>query len=90
MQSRLQLFTAQSGRLSARVVFADNSVRHLHSTVKPETEADLFGHLTLHGDIIVFAGIGLGYHLGKSLASLSASSTCIVIDFYDELLDNAR
>ena len=65
MQNSLQIFTASSGKPSARILIDDNTTRHLHSTVTPEAEADYFDDLTFWGTIIVFTGIGLGYHLKK-------------------------
>lgn len=88
-QSALQLFTASSGKLSAKVATA-NGVRHLHSTVKPEAEADLYNSLEWYGDIIVFAGIGLGYHLNKAILTLPPSALCVVLDFYEECIHHAR
>jgi len=82
MQASLQLFTASSGKLSAKVVFDNNSVRHLHSTVNPEAEADLYQDIHWYGNLIVFAGIGLGWHVKRMLSKLPAHVSCIVIDYF--------
>jgi len=90
MQASLQLFTASSGKLSARVAFENKTVRHLHSTVMPEAEADLYDTLQWYGDLIVLAGVGLGWHLRKALVRLPAHSSCIVIDYFEECAKHAR
>jgi spore maturation protein CgeB len=90
MQPRLQLFTAQSGILSAKVVLPDNTTRHIHSTVKPEAEADLYEELKFFGDLVIFAGTGLGYHIAKKIASLPPDAACIVVDFFPDFVKRAR
>ena len=86
MKSTLQLFTAKSGFQSARILMADNSLRHLHSTVKPEAEAEFYTSLSFWGDVIVFAGIGLGYHINKKIFEIPSSSQIIVIEYYETLV----
>lgn len=88
MQDSLQIFTASSGKPSARILLNDDTTRHLHSTVKPESEADYFKDLKFWGNIIVFAGIGLGYHLGKKIKDIPSSALLILIDYYDKLIDH--
>lgn len=88
MQDSLQIFTASSGKLSARVLLDNDTTRHIHSTVKPEAEADYFEDLTFWGNVIVFKGIGLGYHLGGKIKNVPPSALLIVIDYYDKLIDN--
>jgi spore maturation protein CgeB len=90
MQAALQLFTASSGKLSAKVTFDNNTVRHLHSTVMPEVEAYLYENMQWYGDLIVFAGIGLGWHISRILAKLPAHAACIVIDYFEECITHSR
>lgn len=88
MQDSLQIFTASSGKPSARILLNDDTTRHLHSTVKPEKEADFFEKLTFWGNIIVFTGVGLGYHLKKKIQEIPSSALLIVIDYYDKLIEH--
>ncbi len=88
MQDSLQIFNASSGNPSARIILPDETVRHLHSTVKPEAEADYFTDISLWGDILIFTGIGLGYHLGDTIRKIPPSATLIIIDYYEELLNH--
>jgi spore maturation protein CgeB len=90
MQASLQLFTASSGKLSAKVAFENNTVRHLHSTVQPEAEADLYETVRWYGDLIVFAGIGLGWHVCRALKTLPPHARCIIIDYFEECIKHAR
>ena len=90
MQSRLQLFRSRSGELSAKAVFDDKSFRHLHSLVEPEAEANLYDGLEWFGGLVVFAGIGLGYHVARLLGSLPDRTRCVVIDYYPECVTRAR
>jgi spore maturation protein CgeB len=89
MQASLQLFTASSGNLSAKVAFGNNIVRHLHSTVKPEEEANLYSSLQWYGDLIVFAGIGLGWHIKNVLPKVPPHARCVVIDYFDDCIRHA-
>ena len=88
MQDSLQIFTASSGKPSARVLLDDESTRHIHSTVKPEAEADYFKDLNFWGNIIVFAGVGLGYHLEKKTQDIPPSALLVLIDYYDKLIEH--
>ena len=88
MQDSIQIFTASSGKPSARILLSDDTTRHLHSTVKPEAEADYFKDFNFWGNIIVFAGIGLGYHLEKKIKDIPPSALLIVIDYYDKLIEH--
>jgi spore maturation protein CgeB len=90
MQASLQLFTASSGQPSAKVAFENNIVRHLHSTVRPEAEADLYKNVKWYGDLIVFAGIGLGWHVREILKKLPPHARCIVIDYFGECVNHAE
>jgi spore maturation protein CgeB len=89
MAPTIELFSAQSGALSARARFDDQSVRHIHSTVAPEQEHTFFQSLQFFGDIIVLAGTGLGYHLYTHLTKISPTSTIVALEFYPQLLDHA-
>ncbi len=86
----LQLFTATNGSTSARVSFENEVVRHLHSTVDPDAEADLFQNIEFFGDIIVFTGIGLGWHLRNALPRLPEKALCIVVDFFPECISYCK
>lgn len=88
MQDTLQIFTASSGKPSARIIFDDETVRHLHSTVKPEAEANYYEDVSFWGNIIIFTGVGLGYHLSEKIKEIPSSTMLIVIDYYDELLNH--
>jgi spore maturation protein CgeB len=89
MAPTIELFSAQSGALSARARFDDQSVRHLHSTVAPEQEHTFFQSLQFFGDIIVLAGTGLGYHLQTLLAKIPPTTAIVALEFYPQLLDHA-
>jgi spore maturation protein CgeB len=89
MHPSLQLFTASSGKLSAKVAFGNNVVRHLHSTVRPEAEAELNETVSWYGDLIVFAGIGLGWHVRNALSGMPAHARCVVIDHFEECIRHA-
>ncbi len=56
----------------------------------PEAESVLYGDLEFFGDLVVFAGIGLGHHVAEKLSVLPPSVRCIVLDFYPECIENAR
>ena len=88
MQESLQLFTATSGKLSARVLVDNETTRHLHSTVKPEAEADFFKDTALWGNINIFAGVGLGYHLQKISTAIPPSTQLIILDYYDKCVEH--
>jgi len=86
MGTTLQLFTASSGKLSARVLFDNGITRHLHSTVNPDAEAALYDSLEWYGTVVVFLGVGFGYHLSHAIKKLPIAAVCIVVDYYDECL----
>ncbi|MBD3419869.1 MAG: glycosyltransferase [Chitinivibrionales bacterium] len=86
MTREIEFFVASSGTVSARVYSDEDKVKHLHSTVRPEDESRYFEDMTLWGDIIVFAGIGLGHHIKKALSQLSSHSRIIVIDIFEECI----
>ncbi|MBD3347321.1 MAG: glycosyltransferase [Chitinivibrionales bacterium] len=90
MQENLELFTAQSGQLSAKVKTDETSYRHLHSLVKPEDEHVHFGDIEFWGDIIIFAGIGLGYHITDKIDRLPSSTKIIIIDYYETCIEHCR
>ena len=85
MQNTVELFTAQNGMMSARVVLPNKTIRHIHSVVDPSIESKFFDRLEFWGEVIVFAGIGLGYHLTKKIKAIPSSSTLVVIEYFDEL-----
>jgi spore maturation protein CgeB len=90
MQNALQLFTAQNGMMSARIVLPDTTTRHIHSVVDPSIESKFFKKFEFWGDLIVFTGIGLGYHITKKIKEIPSSSSLIVIDYFDELIALAK
>ncbi len=90
MQDTVQLFTAQNGRLSAKAILPDGTFRHLHSLVDPAIEGEYYKELEYWGDIIVLAGLGLGYHLAPSVRNLPGNALVVAIDYHDELADFCR
>jgi len=90
MRDSLQIFTAQNGQLSAKVLFANDTARHLHSLVDPSVETGLYDGLSFWGDIIVFVGLGLGYHIAGKIFSIPKRCAIIAIDYYDELLQHCQ
>jgi spore maturation protein CgeB len=89
MQDTLHLFTASSGKQSARVIVPDDSTRHLHSTVKPEEEAKYFDDLACWGNVIIFTGFGLGYHVTNTIDRISPDTLIILVEYYDRLIETA-
>lgn len=81
---KLNLFTAQSGYVSAKLVRDDGHAIHLHSIVKPEDESVYFNQLPIWGEKIVLLGVGLGYHL-RDLKSFFKE--ILLIDYYQECID---
>jgi spore maturation protein CgeB len=63
----------------------DKTIRHIHSVVDPSIESKFFDRLEFWGEVIVFAGIGLGYHITKKIKAIPSSSTLVVIEYFDEL-----
>lgn len=87
---QLHIFTAQSGAPSAKVMLDETTTRHLHSLVDPAAESSYFDGAPLWGDVVVLAGIGLGYHLGDTLRELPAHTRLLVLDYYKECIDHCR
>jgi spore maturation protein CgeB len=87
---KIQFFEALSKKLSAKVLMDDGSIRHIHSTVKPEDEYLFYKNLNLYGNIVIFAGIGLGYHIEEKIKNISDSAICIVIDFFKEFIEHFK
>jgi spore maturation protein CgeB len=85
----LELFLAQSGKLSARLN-RSLGYHYLHSSVKPEDEAVYYGGMELWGDLIVFLGIGLGYHIAPFLKNLPAGARILVVDYYPQFVDHCQ
>ena len=84
--STLQLFKAQSGMVSAKIVREDGTLLHLHSLVKPEEEGKYFEEISLWGDRIIFLGTGLGYHILPILKKIPRNTELLFVEYYDELL----
>ena len=87
--SELQLFIARSGLLSARIN-RNGRLLHLHSAIKPESEADHFSGIEFWGDLIVFLGIGLGYHIAPYLKDIPARAKILLVDYYPRCIDHCR
>jgi spore maturation protein CgeB len=85
----LELFVARSGLLSARIN-RNGRLVHLHSAVKPESEADHFSGMEFWGDLIVFLGAGLGYHIAPYLNSIPAGAKILLIDYYPRCIEHCR
>jgi spore maturation protein CgeB len=90
MQDTVQLFTAQNGQLSAKAVFPDSIVRHIHSLVDPAAEGKYYERLDFWGDVIVLAATGLGYHLMPRLHAVPENTVIVAFDFYEALIDHCR
>jgi spore maturation protein CgeB len=88
-QGELELFIARSGLLSARINRKDRLL-HLHSAVRPESEADHFSGMEFWGDLIVFLGTGLGYHIAPHLKALPARAKILLVDYYPRCIDHCR
>jgi len=86
---RIEIFAASSGHPSAKAFLPDGRIHHLHSLVAPERESECFSDLEAWGDVIVFCGFGLGYHMTSALARLPASSTIVLAEFHEELASRA-
>ncbi|MCU0609930.1 MAG: hypothetical protein MUF22_09215, partial [Chitinispirillaceae bacterium] len=76
-----EFFTALSGQVSARVM-RPNGPFHFHSAIKPENEADYFNDYKFWGDLIVFLGIGMGYHVKPFLKNIPAGAKILLVDYY--------
>jgi spore maturation protein CgeB len=85
----LELFVAHSGLLSARVN-RGGTLLHLHSAVKPESEADHFSGMEFWGDLIVFLGTGLGYHIAPYIASIPAGAKVLLVDYYPRCIEHCH
>jgi spore maturation protein CgeB len=90
MQPTLQLFTAQNGMLSAKALFPNGTSRHIHSLVDPAVESGFYENLNFWGDLIIFEGIGLGYHVVPKISTIPKQVKIIVIEYFDELIENCR
>lgn len=89
MEQSLQIFTASSGYPSAKILFEDESVRHIHSTVSPEKESDFFKDINFWGDTILFVGFGAGYHILDKVETIPTNTKIVVIDFFEEFTINS-
>ena len=82
---QLQLFTAQSGFTSAKLISKDDQILHLHSIVQPENESNYFNSISIWGDKVLLLGTGLGYHLGN--LRMMHDKEILIIDYYQECVD---
>ncbi len=85
----LELFTAASGALSARL-HRGGGLLHLHSSVNPEAEATYYEPLTMWADLVVLLGCGLGYHVDPFLDGLGADAEILLVDFYAPCVERVR
>ncbi len=81
------LFTAQSGEMSARLEDEDGCTIHLHSLVDPKLESRYFKDLSIWGDRIILLGTGLGYHVSQLRKRIPAERKIIVIEYYPQLAE---
>ena len=89
LDGELELFVARSGLLSARIN-RNGRLLHLHSAIKPESEADHFSGMEFWGDLIVFLGTGLGYHIAPYLDGIPAGVKILLIDYYPRCIEHCR
>jgi len=80
-----QIFTAQSGVPSVRLDNDDGTFLHLHSLVNPEQEADYYPEQLHWGEVLVFAGTGLGYHMQTILEHADNQKVIVLLEYYPEL-----
>jgi spore maturation protein CgeB len=89
LSEKLELFVAKSGTLSARIN-RNGSMLHLHSSVKPEDEAKYFDRIDFWGDLIVFLGTGLGYHVRPYLNAIPPNARILLVDYYPRCVEHCR
>ncbi|MBN1127489.1 MAG: hypothetical protein JXA71_00780, partial [Chitinispirillaceae bacterium] len=87
--AELELFIARSGVLSARIN-RKGALFHLHSAVDPEKEADHFAGTEFWGDLVIFLGTGLGYHLAPSLATLPPDTKILLVDYFPRCIEHCK
>lgn len=85
-EPHLSLFSARSGYLTAKLDYDDGTMYHIHSLVKPEAEGRFFTNLEFWGDLIVFLGTGLGYHIASNVGKIPFGSSIVLVDYYPELV----
>jgi len=86
----LELFTAASGTLSARLLRENGDVVHLHSAVNPEAEAAYLGALPIWADLVVLLGCGLGYHADALLRELGPGRELLLVDRHAVCIEQCR
>jgi spore maturation protein CgeB len=87
MQDAVQLFTAQNGLISAKATLPDKTTRHIHSLVDPSIEGAFYENIDFWGDIIVLAGVGLGYHISPCIHNIRSDALIIAIDYNEACID---
>ncbi|MBN2036285.1 MAG: glycosyltransferase [Chitinispirillaceae bacterium] len=85
----LELFIARSGMLSARLN-RNGSLLHLHSSQAPEDESNHFNGLAFWGDLIVFLGTGLGYHVAPFVNDIPSGKRILIADYYPRCVEHCR
>jgi hypothetical protein len=58
--------------------------------VDPARERVFYENMGFWGDVIVFTGIGLGYHIARKTGSIPTQAILIVIDYYEKLIEHCR
>lgn len=90
MKPTLQIFESTTGTPSLKVVFPDESVRHIHSTVAPEQEYKYFQDIAFNKKNIILLGFGAGYHIIDKIGNINNDTNIILIDYFEELTENAK
>lgn len=86
---KLELFVAKSGMLSARIN-RKGTLFHIHSGVRPEDEAKYFEGTEFWGDLIVFLGTGLGYHIQPYVKNIPAKTKILLVDYYPRFIEHSE
>lgn len=83
----LDVFLARSGVLSARINRA-TGVIHLHSAIRPQDEPTWWSDIEFWGDLIVFLGTGLGYHIAPYVKAIPPGAKILLVDYYPRCADH--
>mgnify|MGYP005838820573 CR=1 FL=1 len=85
---KLEIFTARSGAISAKAKLPDGRSLLLHSAHDPVREAkNLVAAESLeNAKVVVFLGMGLGYHLQEALKKAPPEAKILVVEKSPELI----
>jgi len=83
------VFTGRRGFATAKVLREDGSETLLHSLYDPVREAASFVPAEVTGEVLVFLGCGLGYHIPPTISLSDRVSRVILIDCFRELAEMA-